>query len=112
MWKPGRGPVFVWSVRARTRSPVRAVSLQQAPASRLEPTEKHCDLSGMADDQVRTYATNYIDGEFRRVQDDLIHEHRRQEQRMLSWEKAALESHARNREVAELRYVQRLKAIE
>jgi hypothetical protein len=30
--------------------------------------------------------------------DDLIHEHRRQEQRMLSWEKSALEP-ARNREV-------------
>jgi hypothetical protein len=65
----------------------------------------------MADD-VRTQAAAYIDGEFRRVHDDLIHEHRRQEQRMLSWEKSRLESHARNREVSELRYAQRLRTIE
>lgn len=65
----------------------------------------------MADD-IRTQAAAYIDGEFRRVHEDLTHEHRRQEQRMLSWEKSRLESHARNREVAELRYAQRLKTIE
>jgi hypothetical protein len=65
----------------------------------------------MADD-VRTQAATYIDGEFRRVHDDLIHEHRRQEQRMLSWEKSRLESHARNREVSQLRYAQRLRTIE
>src|SRR4051794_3148100 len=65
----------------------------------------------MADD-IRTQAATYIDGEFRRVHDDLIHEHRRQEQRMLSWEKSRLESHARNREVAGLRYAPRLRAIE
>jgi hypothetical protein len=66
----------------------------------------------MAEDGVRTQAAAYIDGEFRRVHDDLIHEHRRQEQRMLSWEKSRLESHARNREAAELRYAQRLRTIE
>lgn len=63
-------------------------------------------------DDIRTQAAAYIDGEFRRVHDDLIHEHRRQEQRMLSWEKSRLESHARNREMAELRYAQRLRTIE
>lgn len=63
-------------------------------------------------DDIRTQAATYIDGEFRRVHDDLIHEHRRQEQRMLSWEKSRLESHARNREVSELRYAQRLRTIE
>jgi hypothetical protein len=61
----------------------------------------------MADD-IRTQAATYIDGEFRRVHDDLIHEHRRQEQRMLSWERSRLESHARNREVSGLRYAQRI----
>jgi hypothetical protein len=66
----------------------------------------------MAEDGVRTQAAAYIDGEHRRVHDDLIHEHRRQEQRMLSWEKSRLESHARNREVSELRYAQRLRTIE
>src|SRR5436305_2598603 len=65
----------------------------------------------MADD-VRTQAATYIDGEFRRVHDDLIHEHRRQEQRMPSWEKSRPERHARNREVSELRYAQRLRTIE
>src|SRR3954447_21642661 len=65
----------------------------------------------MADD-IRTQAVTYIDGEFRRVHDDLIQEHRRQEQRMLSWEKSRLESYARNREVAGLRYAQRLRTIE
>src|SRR4051812_13570992 len=65
----------------------------------------------MADD-IRTQAATYIDGEHRRVHDDLIQEHRRQEQRMLSWEKSRLESHARNREVAGLRYAQRLRTIE
>src|SRR5437764_11329163 len=65
----------------------------------------------MADD-VRTQAATYIDGEFRRVHDDLIQEHRRQEQRMLSWEKSRLESHARNRELSGLRYAQRLRTIE
>src|SRR5215208_2689771 len=64
----------------------------------------------MADD-IRTQAATYIDGEHRRVHDDLIHEHRRQEQRMLSWEKSRLESHARNREVSGLRYAQRLRTI-
>ena len=39
-------------------------------------------------DDIRTQAATYIDGEHRRVHDDLIHEHRRQEQRMLSWEKS------------------------
>src|SRR5438270_4529963 len=63
-------------------------------------------------DDIRTQAATYIDGEHRRVHDDLIHEHRRQEQRMLSWEKSRLESHARNREVSELRYAQRLRTIE
>jgi hypothetical protein len=63
-------------------------------------------------DGVRTQAAAYIDGEHRRVHDDFIHEHRRQEQRMLSWEKSRLESHARNREVTELRYAQRLRTIE
>jgi uncharacterized protein YbjQ (UPF0145 family) len=63
-------------------------------------------------DDIRTQAATYIDGEHRRVHDDLIHEHRRQEQRMLSWEKSRLESHARNREVAGLRYAQRLRTIE
>ena len=52
-----------------------------------------------APDDIRTQAATYIDGEHRRVHEDLIHEHRRQEQRMLSWEKSRLESHARNREV-------------
>src|SRR3954468_24913360 len=65
-----------------------------------------------APDDIRTQAATYIDGEHRRVHDDLIHEHRRQEQRMLSWEKSRLESHARNREVSELRYAQRLRTIE
>src|SRR2546423_15530787 len=65
----------------------------------------------MADD-IRTQAATYIDGEHRRVHDDLIHEHRRQEQRMLSWEKSRLESHARNQEVSGLRYAQRLRTIE
>src|SRR3954468_8853149 len=65
-----------------------------------------------APDDIRTQAATYIDGEHRRVHDDLIHEHRRQEQRMLSWEKSRLESHARNREVAGLRYAQRLKTTE
>src|SRR3954447_5447973 len=65
-----------------------------------------------APDDIRTQAATYIDGEHRRVHDDLIHEHRRQEQRMLSWEKSRLESHARNREVAGLRYAQRLRTIE
>jgi uncharacterized protein YbjQ (UPF0145 family) len=65
----------------------------------------------MADD-IRTQAATYIDGEHRRVHDDLIHEHRRQEQRMLSWEKSRLESHARNREISGLRYAQRLRTIE
>ena len=37
----------------------------------------------MADD-IRTQAIAYIDGEHRRVHDDLIHEHRRQEQRLLA----------------------------
>ena len=63
-------------------------------------------------DDARTQAAAYIDGEHRRVHEDLIHEHRRQEQRMLSWEKSRLESHARNREVSELRYAQRLRTIE
>jgi hypothetical protein len=65
----------------------------------------------MADD-TRTQAATYIDAEHRRVHDDLIREHQRQEQRMLSWEKSRLESHARNREVAGLRYAQRLRTIE
>src|SRR4051794_25220500 len=65
----------------------------------------------MADD-IRTQAATYIDGEHRRVHEDLIHEHRRQEQRMLSWEKSHLESYARNREVSGLRYAQRLRTIE
>jgi hypothetical protein len=66
----------------------------------------------MADDGVRTAAAAYIDGDFRRVQDDLTHEHRRQEQRELSYHKGQLEGFARNRETAELRYVQRLRSIE
>src|SRR3954453_9155353 len=63
-------------------------------------------------DNIRTQAATYIDGEHRSVHDDLIHEHRRQEQRMLSWEKSHLESYARNREVSGLRYAQRLRTIE
>jgi hypothetical protein len=63
-------------------------------------------------DDIRTQAATYIDGEHRRIHDDLIHEHRRQEQRMRSWEKSRLESHARNREVSQLRYAQRLRTIE
>src|SRR3954470_18298837 len=63
-------------------------------------------------DVISTQAATYSHGERRRVHDDLIHEHRRQEQRMLSWEKSRLESHARNREVSELRYAQRLRTIE
>jgi hypothetical protein len=65
----------------------------------------------MADD-IRTQAATYIDGEFRRVHHDLIQEHRRQEQRILSWEKSRLERHARNREISGLRYAQRLRTIE
>src|SRR3954452_17769357 len=65
----------------------------------------------MADD-IRTQAATYIDGEQRRVHEDLIQEHRRQEQRLLSWEKSRLDSHARNREVSGLRYAQRLRTIE
>lgn len=65
----------------------------------------------MADDprlEFRVQVASWIDSDFRRVHDDLIHEHRRQEQRLLAWEKATLESQARNREVAGLRYAQRL----
>src|SRR3954454_9024646 len=65
----------------------------------------------MADD-IRTQAATYIDGEFRRVHDDLIQEHRRQEQRMLSWEKSRLESYAGTGKVAGFRYAQRLRTIE
>jgi uncharacterized protein YbjQ (UPF0145 family) len=63
-------------------------------------------------DDLRTVAARHVDGDFRRVHDDLIQEHRQQEQRILAWDKAALESHARNRELAGLRYVQRLRTIE
>jgi len=66
----------------------------------------------MAEDGVRTAAAAYIDGDFRRVHADLIHEHRRQEQRELAYHRGQLEGFARNRETAELRYVQRLRSIE
>jgi hypothetical protein len=63
-------------------------------------------------DDMRTQAAAYVDSEFRRTQDDLFSEHRRQEQRQLSWHKASLQSFARNREAGEQRYVQRLRSIE
>jgi hypothetical protein len=41
---------------------------------------------------MRTQAAAYVDAEFRRTQDDLFTEHRRQEQRQLAWHKDALQS--------------------
>ena len=63
-------------------------------------------------DDMRTQAAAYVDAEFRRTQDDLFREHRRQEQRQMAWNKDALRSFARNREISEQRYVQRLRTIE
>jgi len=53
-----------------------------------------------------------VDAEFRRRQDDLFREHRGQEQRQLGWHKIILEGFARNRELAERRYVQQMRSIE
>ena len=63
-------------------------------------------------DDMRTQAAAYVDAEFRRTQDDLFREHRRQEQRQLAWHNSARQSFARNRELSEQRYLQRLKSIE
>lgn len=63
-------------------------------------------------DPLRREAAAYVDGEHRRTQNDLFIEHRRQEQRELSMHKTRLESFARNRELSEQRYVQRLRTIE
>ena len=63
-------------------------------------------------DDMRTQAVAYVDAEFRRTQDDLFREHRQQEQRQLAWHNSARQSFARNRELSEQRYLQRLKSIE
>ena len=43
-------------------------------------------------DDMRTQAAAYVDAEFRRTQDDLFREHRRQEQRQLAWQNSARQS--------------------
>jgi hypothetical protein len=63
-------------------------------------------------DPLRKDAAAYVDGEYRRIQNDLFSEHRRQEQRELAIYKTRLESFARNRELSEQRYTQRLRTIE
>jgi hypothetical protein len=63
-------------------------------------------------DPLRKDAAAYVDGEYRRTQNDLFTEHRRQEQRELAMHKTRLESFARNRELSGQRYVQRLRTIE
>ena len=57
-------------------------------------------------------AAVFVDGAFRSAQQDLVREHLRQEKRILAFHKGQLESFARNRELAEQRYVQRMQRIE
>lgn len=61
---------------------------------------------------MRARAAALVDGTFRRNYQDSFREHLRQEQRQLAWHKDMLGSHARNREIAEARYVERMKRIE
>lgn len=65
----------------------------------------------MADD-FRTRAAAQVDENFRQIEADLFREHRRQEQRTLAFHLTQLQSFARNREIAEVRYLQRMKRIE
>jgi hypothetical protein len=63
-------------------------------------------------EDMRTQAAAYVDAEHRRVHDDLFREHRRQEQRILAFHKGQLQGFERNREQAELRYLQKIKSLD
>lgn len=66
----------------------------------------------MAEDAGRTRAATYIDSEFQDQQRNLTLEHQRQEQRLLASHKGQFESFARNRELSEARYLQRMQRID
>jgi hypothetical protein len=66
----------------------------------------------MAEDGGRPAAAAYVDGEFRRTHADLIHEHRRQEQRLLAFHKSQLQGWSRNRDDSELRHLQKIKSLD
>jgi hypothetical protein len=66
----------------------------------------------MAEDGGRTVAAAYVDGEFRRTHANLIHEHRRQEQRLLAFHKSQLQGWSRNHDDAELRHLQKIKSLD
>ncbi len=66
----------------------------------------------MAEDASRARAALFIDARHHDERENLSLEHRRQEKRELAFHKSQLQGFERNREISEMRYVQRLRSIE